>query len=66
MTLNVTVSVPQGQSFSCDVLTVDQYGDNPPVVASKNHLEPGQCVQVYLTSSRKLEIVEQPLNFEGS
>lgn len=65
MTLTVCVSVPQSQSFSCDVLTVDQYGENPPVVAAKNHLEPGQCVQVYLTSSRKLEIVELPLNSGG-
>lgn len=61
MTLQVVISLPQSQSFSADVNVVDQFGENPPVIAQTQHLEPGQCFNTYLTSSRKIEIVEKPL-----
>jgi len=61
MTLMVTIAVPQGQSFGAKVQVIDQYGDGPETVAQEIELQPGQCVQPYLTSSRSFKVVEIPL-----
>ena len=61
MTLTVTIAVHQGQAFGAKVNVVEQYGEAPPVVASSQELQPGDCYQTYLTSCRKFEITEIPL-----
>ena len=66
MTLNVTISVPQGQSFGAKIKVVDQYGEQPPVVAQEPELQPGGCVQTYLTSNRSFKVVEIPYKAKGS
>ena len=60
MTLNVTIAVPQGQSFGAKVEVIDQYGDKEPVVANTHELQPGECVQTYLTNSRSFKVSEIP------
>lgn len=61
MTLMVTIAVPQGQSFGAKVEVIDQYGDKEPVVAQTQELQPGECFQPYLTSSRSFKVTEIPL-----
>jgi hypothetical protein len=64
MTLMVTISVPQAQSFGAKVEVIDQYGDKDPVVAQEVELQPGQCFQPYLTNCRSFKVTEIPLKKE--
>ena len=62
MTLNVTISVRQGQSYRAKLEVIDTYPpEATPVVASEVIIKPGECHDTYMTTTRSFKITELPL-----
>lgn len=63
MTLQVVISVPNSQGFGAKVEVVDSISTGE-VIASTQELQPGECYQTYLTSTRSFKVTEIPFKLK--
>ena len=63
MTLQIVISVPQSQGFGAKVEVVDNISTGE-IVAATQELQPGECYQTYLTSTRSFRVTEIPFKLK--